>query len=232
MHPLSESLSRDGEFWLAESPDHSCFGHLSFDPVEGIYIKLLGSLRPFPESFNNSEVPNGLVHGRLENGKPVSLFGCFRTSHKLTFGNGFPRETYRVNLAAIGVLARSLEDKRFDSATFKAEGLEAWLEADWYPKGVISGDGLVFSVQTQPPQKDIIFRGRQNTITVHRFNTINNERRERVSISATADLKIESSGLQSIDWYMRQSSALTSFLSFCLAQLAETRSISVGRAGR
>lgn len=227
MHSLSESLQRDGQFWLPEDPDRSCFGQVLFEPDTGIELKLFGSLRPMPESFNNADIPNGLLHGRLENGVPISLFGSFRKSHRMTFGPGFPRETYRVNLAAIGVHVGSLKDKRFDSASFSAAGLEGWLERDWYPR-TNYGQDMVFSVQTQAPRTDTIFKSRGYSLVVNRFSAIDQERRERLSIGAKADLKIESFSLRSIDWYLKQSTAFTSFLSFCLAQLTEIQSISVG----
>lgn len=227
MQPLGEPLQRDGEFWLPENPDRSCLGQASFDPDTGIELKLFGSLRQMPDSFNNADIPNGLLHGRLENGAPISLFGSFRKSHQMSFGPGFPRETYRVNIAAIGVHVGSLKDKRFDSASFSVSGLEGWLERDWYPRTNYAQD-MVFSVQTQAPRTDTIFKSRGYSLLVNRFSTIDQERRERLSIGAKADLKIESSSLRSIDWYLKQSTAVTSFLSFCLAQQAEIQSISVG----
>jgi len=111
MHSLSEPLRRDGQFWLPGSPDRSCFGQLSFDPTSGIDLKLFGSLKQIPESFNNPDVRDGLLHGLLENGAPISLFGSFRKSHQISFGGGFPREIYRVNLAAIGIHAASPDER-------------------------------------------------------------------------------------------------------------------------
>ncbi|MBA3353747.1 MAG: hypothetical protein H0U23_15235, partial [Blastocatellia bacterium] len=221
MHLLSEPLNRDGEFWLPETPDHPSFGHLIFDPAVGITIKLLGSLRPFPDSFNETDVPGGVIHGRLEDGKAVSLFGCFRTSHQLTFGNGFPRETYRANLAAIGVQTGDLKAKTFRSATIGMAGLEAWLEKDWYPRTVVDADTKTVSVHGHSPKKDAIFKGRRHSVFVNRFSNIEDQRRH-VRISAEADLKIQRSDDQSIDWYMQQSALLGSFLSFCLAQPTKT----------
>jgi hypothetical protein len=228
MLSLSEPLKRDGQFWLPESSDRRCFGELSFDPVTGIDVKIFGSLKGIPQSFNNPDVPNGLLHGQLENGTPVSLFGTFRKSHHMSLGRGFPREIYSVNLAAMGVHLTSLQEKRFDSACFSIAGLESWLERDWFPRRNFTAD-MVFSAETQAPRKDTILKSRAYSVLVNRFSTIDQGRRgERLAINAKADLNIESSLPRSIDWHLEKSSALVSLVSFCLAQLTEIESISVG----
>lgn len=226
MRSLSDTLSRDGQFWLPEQPDRVCFGQLSFDPTTGIDLKLFGSLKQIPETFNNPEVPNGLLHGRFENGTPISLFGSFRKSHQMTLGNGFPREIYRINLAAIGVHVTGTDEKQFSKATLDVTGLKNWLGNDWYPDRVFSQEGRVFSVQTRPPTKEIIFKNRRYSILVNRFSSINHEG-ERVSVSPKADMELTTSSAQSIDWFLKKSSALVSLLSFCLAQLTEIESISL-----
>jgi hypothetical protein len=226
MHSLGEPLSRDGQFWLPSSPDRTCFGQLIFDPKTGIELSLFGSLRSLPDSFNIHDVPDGLLHGRLENGAPVSLFGTFRKSHRMTFGNGFPRETYRSNLAAIGVHVQSGNDKQFTSAVFEPTGLREWLGRDWYPSRALGDEGRTFSVQTQPPKNDVILKNNTYSVLVNRFSSINQDQ-ESVSITPKADIEIRTNSPQSINGYVRKSSALVSFLSFCLAQQSEIQFITV-----
>jgi hypothetical protein len=226
MLPLSAPLRRDGQFWMPGNPDHQCFGELSFDPASGIELKLFGSLRQLPDSFNSGDVPDGLLHGRLENGALVSLFGAFRKSHQITLGQGFPKEIYRLNLAAIGTHVQSTEEKRFTSCVFEPAGLNGWLGSDWFPNRHLRSDGLVFSLETQSPVKEVILKNRHYSVLINKFTSIS-QSLELVSVSPKAEIQIDSATPQSIDWCLKKASALVSFLSFCLAQLTEIQFITL-----
>lgn len=117
-----QAFTYAGIFWGAEDPTRKIPGRIEFDPVDGSYLTITGSLiagDPFSEDYPR----NFRVFGETVNGN-VTLEDCQLASSRVG-GKGLPHERYRVQQVIENChLEGPLE---FDGAEFTFDQLPNWI---------------------------------------------------------------------------------------------------------
>ena len=101
IHKFTDMLheSEEGGYWWIPGSDERIAGTLSYTPLEGLHLRLMGSLFPHAESLTHDRVPT--VQGYLLTGKAVTLVGCLRSEALLSIP-GYFTEAYCPKCAFVG----------------------------------------------------------------------------------------------------------------------------------
>lgn len=107
---LSEAFEYKGYWWLPSSPDNEVAGLLKYEPKEQIKLELFGKFGADDESVFDiiDQTDENVIHGKLENGKDVTLLKC-HPSVSINFSS-FPITSYTCIYCLIGKHYMSLED--------------------------------------------------------------------------------------------------------------------------
>lgn len=151
---LSETCTWTGRWWLPDKPEESHAGFLTYDPLAGLELTLVGG---FEDRIIRQEGLNALVvvegsrtwdvlHGVAGN-KPVTLIDCLAT-HSSSSGLGFggpDKQTVQAHTALIGVHLSTPTDAVFVEAQAAIEDLLLWTG-----QGGLSAS-IAVETQTQRP---------------------------------------------------------------------------------
>ncbi|GGQ05957.1 ApeA N-terminal domain 1-containing protein [Streptosporangium pseudovulgare] len=144
MNDSSRAFEVEGEWWLPGRDDRKIAGILSFDPVSGAELRLIGSFRSIFEEGERTQQPDGTVvatvsmdsierdgtypriHG-LAQGKPYTLEDCFRgrTTRHLIGGTG--TEIVHVNQIFRGAYFEKDEELTADGVSVELRYLTHWV---------------------------------------------------------------------------------------------------------
>lgn len=97
-----EQLDIDGLFWLVEKPEDKVAGRLTFNPVDGASLSLVGTFEDFIPSGSNPPVHMNAIAG----GRQLTLDSCHFEQVKVEFlrvgQTGLTRHKYRTDLILDG----------------------------------------------------------------------------------------------------------------------------------
>ena len=130
-----------GHFWLPSQPQQEVAGTLSFDPVTGASLNLIGGLSEFP----SEDVEEGTrrILGSAD-GHDVTLERCIRTNERWTSPG--PVETWRPEYILHGVLADTDEALAFERVTLELDGLARWASRSGTHREDLIEEGTVVGV--------------------------------------------------------------------------------------
>jgi len=123
-----EAFNSEGIFWLPENPEHKLTGHLSFNPVDGGSLELMGtfdSVKSFSGPKSIDELHQDIILGVIER-KEVTLYGCYKSGFKLNFP-GFSKSSYIVDYIFLGCKFDKEEEISFESLSLNYTNLEDWV---------------------------------------------------------------------------------------------------------
>ena len=122
-----EMIDVGGEWWLPDRPGHRVAGWLSYDPDEGLQLRLIGRLRDYPEDPTGN-YPRILGHTEKHQ---FTLESCYRARYTNVSGDR-GTETIRVGQAFRGCWFEPGEVAGGDSITVRLLHLVHWVK----PKGI------------------------------------------------------------------------------------------------
>ena len=97
-----EQLDIDGLFWLVDKPEDKVAGRLTFNPVDGAVLNLVGTFKGFVPSGSNPPVHMNAIAG----GRQLTLDNCHFEQVKLEYmrigQTGLTRHQYRTDLILDG----------------------------------------------------------------------------------------------------------------------------------
>lgn len=127
--PLFKEFSTTGQFWRPSEPSRSLWGSLKFTPGDGVHLLLDGNL--LDESAAYGEADFDILHGRISNGSPCTLFAC--TSYGTTYFGGEPRFQSHVwaDYLVGGGLFDSLESCKFKAMYVRFSHLDDWFNSPY-----------------------------------------------------------------------------------------------------
>lgn len=134
-----ESFEDDGVFWLPDKDAERRTGRLSFDPVEGATLDIMGGFGEIQEQFND-QTRMRRIHG-IAGKRYLTLDGCFNTSTNFE-APGVPQQSYYVNRVITDALFDESEDLSFDKCSVTFDQLAHW----------IGRSGVSVKLQTQTPE--------------------------------------------------------------------------------
>ena len=118
----------DGAFWLEDSPEDSVTGRLTFDPVDGAELRLLGELGRStgrtPLRFEDE--PDVRIFG-MGDGKVVTLLDCMESDQKMSIP-GIKKQNFLPSTVLTGAHFTSEYPLEFNSIRIELNHLLDWVE--------------------------------------------------------------------------------------------------------
>jgi hypothetical protein len=108
---MLEPFEEPGYWWVPGNESDKTAGTLSYNPTQGLTLKLLGTLLDRSHFHESEQLP--LVLGYLIRGKEVSLFGCL-LSHASEHFPGYATSGYDPSSVLFGWHFESEEHAKFD----------------------------------------------------------------------------------------------------------------------
>ena len=135
-----EAFDDEGIFWLPGKDAEQKTGRLTFDPVEGATLNLMGGFGEIQEQFNG-QTRMRRIHG-IAGKRYLTLDGCFNTNTNLELP-GILRQTYYVNRIITDHMFDEDEVLTFDNCSIAFDQLAHWIGR--------SGVTVGFETQTSQP---------------------------------------------------------------------------------
>jgi hypothetical protein len=154
---LMKSREATGSFWRPETSDEHYWGTIAFNPGEGTKLVLEGHVlgASGPHSF---EVP--VLHGRLFNGAPCSLFSCWCNVESYVTDRQYFRTHVFSPLLICGGHWSDADACRFDRLQIRFSHLDQWFENPYtirHKRGGFTKSLLTFKPDTL--NADFVFKG-------------------------------------------------------------------------
>lgn len=124
---MRENFTYNGEWFLPQKPENKIPGILTYNPEEGIYLELMGSLRELrgPIGIGDLFKPD-IILGFTTNGKAITLYRCAEIGREINFPGGVTTKN-RVNYCFVGTHFDNASELKFDSLKVSFQNLEEWL---------------------------------------------------------------------------------------------------------
>lgn len=113
---MEKQFEHTGFWFLPDCDTNKIAGVLTYSPVSGILLKLIGA-------FKDLEL--GTIWGEVDNGKQVTLCGAFMTDRSGSFTT-YTQSQIRGNSLFIGVWFKDIADLRIYGAMFKCLYANTW----------------------------------------------------------------------------------------------------------
>ena len=142
-----------GSWWLPSDPTRQIEGTLTFDPVDGAFLELIGSFQDNVFHFDRT-LQVEFMHGLTVNGKETTLFHCMHTQMTSSAG-GIPTSKYRIELVLIGHHFQDRAEIAFNEYKVRYSFLEEWLGQRVFAfdsQGVRSHDRRSFNITYTTPE--------------------------------------------------------------------------------
>jgi len=122
---MIESRDIPGYWWLPDNPDQRVPGNLLYSPLEGLTLSLNGAFHE-ENKYRDPEYYHNFILGFSQNGKNITLQGCFLKSGTQSFP-GYPQSSYVIKVAFLGIHITNERDVKFKEYIFRLGALEEWL---------------------------------------------------------------------------------------------------------
>lgn len=138
---MTDRFEAQGEWWLPARPERRISGRLTFDPVEGTTLALIGSLRPWRErgtplpdgsgyTFSDEDFDRSGAYPRIvgvANGHAFTLEDCFQTRLTSHLVEGGEHESIYVNQLLKGAQFEAHEEVVATAVSVRARHLATWV---------------------------------------------------------------------------------------------------------
>ena len=152
-----------GEFWLASRPNYKRVGILTVIEGQGIQLEINGLLRPLAlETRSEDLLKLGRIHGKLQNGRQVTLDDCGYQRIKVDESE---KSLVNVNRVFIGAQYKEEAEIKINTFCFSMGGLSKWLSI----KGIDCswGDPVSFTAIPQDKIRCELEDGLEVNIVIH-----------------------------------------------------------------
>lgn len=123
---LQESFEHTGLWWLPDDPDKKIGGTLSYSPIDGIHLALLGTFNSLFPAGHQNRFEVEVINGYTSNGIPTTLSNNIQVGY--SFNNpGFPQQKLSSDLLAMGRHFASMDELRFAKWRISYENLDDWI---------------------------------------------------------------------------------------------------------
>jgi hypothetical protein len=144
---IDESITQKGFFWRRGNDGADLPGELTVKDGGEIRLDIFSISDANPQDILEDRTLD-VVHGILENSKPVTLFGCIAEKANLNFGARFVKASIRAHSILVGVHHDDLTSPNWDIVIFSTDGLDEWC----------AYSGIKSTPRFDPYGADIIFR--------------------------------------------------------------------------
>lgn len=135
-----EGFEHEGIFWDCKNPDLKLVGRVSFDPLEGAALKIVGTFSNIADAVKPGPPDAKRIHGVADR-TLMTLLGCQSVSTSFE-SPGVIREEYRVSFVLSGVHLGADDDLTFDEVSASYDQLARWIHRT----------GFQFKLETPTPE--------------------------------------------------------------------------------
>jgi hypothetical protein len=150
---IDELTAIQGYFSTPSVPGVHCCGSLEYSPTRGVRLELLGHLGSkdyYPRGDRNLKI----IHGKLENGKNVTLFDCDGTESFRTPGLGKSR--FSVRLLAYGVSVPDISSLAVKTGVCRFVNQEDWIDRRGLTASSSNEDYPKYKVSFKQPKTIVV----------------------------------------------------------------------------
>ncbi len=144
-----------GKWWLPTAPNHKVPGDLTFDPVEGLELELMGALAPMvPGPVGDGE--NEVILGESVTGKYYTLQKCIVTTTNITLlsqmNDPMQTESHHASRMFEGAHFNGQDVELFGSVSEVIQHLDGWLGINPFERfHTNDGERFVVGINYRPP---------------------------------------------------------------------------------
>lgn len=131
-----EAFESDGLFWLPGDEDNQVAGRVSFDPVTGALLHLIGNFSD--DDFGDEEDPAPETVVGVAGKRFLTLTGCSIKSRKFE-SPGIVREVYRAKFLFAGQRIIDSQSPMFGRLSMRFNNLYAWIDRNSVSREFIFG---------------------------------------------------------------------------------------------
>ncbi|WP_329616549.1 hypothetical protein OG244_28900 [Streptomyces brevispora] len=133
-----EAFESDGIFWLPGDEGNQVAGRVSFDPVAGTLLHLIGSFSG--DGFRLDESPTPEIVLGVAGKRYMTLTGCSVKTRKFE-SPGFATEIYRARFLFAGHWLIDSPDPTFERMSIKFNNLYDWVERNAVSRELVFSNG-------------------------------------------------------------------------------------------
>ena len=213
-------FEHEGLWWEPERPDARLSGTLSYDPVDGCKLSLLGQFSPAESLVNPLLATLPVLHGVLKIGRKVSLFENLSAGFHIR-APGISTESYWPNIALLGDHIDSLDNYYTSECEFSLTNLEEWLDHKPFGLKYKQGNSKKFTLKVQLPEPLSFPLPHINSTltTAASYETRGGDVRE-FTVRAPSWLILKSGQAQTLQDHLEVVSRTRNFVALCLGERA------------
>ncbi|MFJ3085332.1 HEPN domain-containing protein [Streptomyces sp. NPDC086838] len=132
-----EAFESDGLFWLPGDEENQVAGRISFAPLTGAFLHLIGSFSD--DDFGDDEKPTPEIVVGVAGKRYLTLTGCSLKNRKFE-SPGFLREVYRVSFLFAGHRMVDSHNPMFERVSLRFNNLYAWAGRNSVSRQVVFGE--------------------------------------------------------------------------------------------
>ena len=211
-------FEHEGMWWDPAESDKRLSGTLSYDPMDGCKLSLLGLFSPL-ESFgqvNSTALP--VLHGVLKVGSKVSLFDNLSMGFHIRMP-GMSTEDFLPSFALIGAHIDSLDDHAISECRFSLTNLEEWLDHKPFSLKYTTGEAKKLTLKVQLPELQTFPLPHINSVLTASasYQTSGGDLRE-FTVQAPSWLTLNPNQAQTLQGHLEVVSRIRNFVALCLGE--------------
>ncbi len=218
-----DTFTEQGLWWRRGYEEDKVGGTLSFDPIHGVTLKLLGIFGDLVgDLFCERALCSGggessekqVIYGVTINGKPITLLKSFRKNRQVSMP-GIPTESWFANLLIVGIhMDSETDENRFTKSAIRFEGIEKWLGHNAFVTE-IDRDTRQVSVTTTQSSPQFFAKHRDFEVHVEGTWHKSEPTASKCIIDVETFLAISPLEARSLDWHFEQTQKLRELASLC-----------------
>lgn len=225
-YTLFDHFQYEGVWFTPENPDNRMFGILSYEPMEGVSLKLLdaaGGLGNFMGAGGNFAVLQGITAN--PDIKHVTLINCRSGNARTGMGDTPAYYDCSVEYAMFGVAFAALQEIQFEKAILNLTNTEAWFNHNAFTSHL---DGFLLERidyhPITPVEVKVPFLN--STIRIRsRFMQGHIDPSKHVQIRHTPVLELEPNRLKDFEWYFNKFDKLQNLFTLLYGKAAYKKQI-------
>ena len=211
-------FKHEGLWWKPDLPGERIAGTLSYDPVEGSNLSLLGQFGGLKKVGDPLSEKLPVIHGITKDTGEVTLFDNFSTSFRLTVP-GISTEAFSPSFVFLGKLVDSPETYITPQCEFRLTNLEEWL--DHRPFSIQFSQGEPKSLDLNvllPEQQSFSLPHITSTLKAAASFQTRGGRVREFGVEVLSWLILEPNQPQTLQAHLKVISRIRNFVALCLGQ--------------
>jgi hypothetical protein len=202
-HTFSDSFEYEGFWWLPESYENQVPGKVTFSPIDGVYLNLLGSFETTETTEDKKPFQKKVILGITTDGKPCTLLENNRVSWRNSTP-GIYTQSIKSQYIFFGHHFLNEEDIVFSSFGISFEHLEEWIGTSPFKVEMIRDMGTYKGYKMDfvvPDPIEFPIGYKNGTIRIASAFNNDEDRFKSFTVTNEAFILFRTESEQSLNWY-------------------------------